>query len=139
MADRAAWEAVLEDLELRADAAARSITGVTDGGRAGSGVAGSSASAAAGSTAVSTGSTNGSWEANAKDKLGATNEWTPPAGLGAIPAELAERVKDLLHNQHKLIGELETARIMTAKHLAAVRAVPPKRDARASVYLDVAG
>jgi hypothetical protein len=44
-----------------------------------------------------------------------------------------------LHNQHKLIGELETARNLTAKHLAAVRAVPPKRDARASVYLDVAG
>jgi len=102
LADRAAWEAVLEDLELRAEAAARSM-------------------------AVSAGSAS------------ETSEWTPPAGLGAIPAELAERVKDLLHNQHKLIGELETARIMTAKHLAAVRAVPPKRDARASVYLDVAG
>jgi len=102
-------------------------------------MAGSSALAAAGSTAVSTGSTNGSWEANAKDKLGATNEWTPPAGLGAIPAELAERARDLVHNQQKLIGELETARNLTAKHLAAVRAVPPKRDARASVYLDVAG
>jgi hypothetical protein len=58
-------------------------------------------------------------------------------GLGAIPVELAERVADLLHNQQKLIGELEAARNLTAKHLAAVRAVP--RDARASVYLDVAG
>ena len=125
MDNRTAWETVLEDLELRVDAAARSITGVTDGGRAGSVMAGSSASAAAGSTAVSTSSTN--------------DTWTPPAGLGAIPTELAERVRDLVHNQQKLIGELETARNLTARHLAAVRAVPPKRDARASVYLDVAG
>ncbi|WP_104178626.1 hypothetical protein [Cryobacterium sp. Y50] len=115
MANLSAWEAVLEDLELRVDAAARSITGVTDGGRAGS-VSG---------VAVSAGSTN--------------DMWVVPRGLGAIPAQLAERVRDLLQNQQKLIGELETARNLTAKHLAAVRAVPPKRDARASVYLDVDG
>ena len=124
MDNRAAWEAVLEDLELRADAAARSMTGVTDGGWAGS-TSGSIASVAVGSMAVSASSTNG--------------VWTPPQGLGPIPAELAERVEDLLHNQQKLIGELETARNLTVKHLAAVRSVPPKRDARASVYLDVAG
>ena len=100
-----------------------STSGVSRGSTRG--VAGSSALAAAGSMAVSASSTN--------------DIWTPPRGLGAIPAELAERVRDLLHNQHKLIGELETARNVTAKHLAAVRAVPPKRDARASVYLDVAG
>ena len=145
MDNRAAWETVLEDLELRVDAAARSITGVTDGGRAGSvagivvsaastsGSAGSIALAAAGSTAVSTSSTNDISTSSTNDT------WTPPAGLGTIPAELAERVRDLVHNQQKLIGELETARNLTAKHLAAVRAVPPKRDARASVYLDVAG
>jgi len=113
--NRTAWEAVLEDLELRVDAAARSITGVADRGRAGSSAG----------TAVSTGSIN--------------NIWVAPARIGAIPAELAERARDLVHNQHKLISELETARNLTAKHLAAVRAVPPKRDARESVYLDVAG
>ncbi|WP_146069393.1 hypothetical protein [Cryobacterium sp. Y11] len=106
---------MLEDLELRVDAAARAITGVTDVGRSGS-VSG---------MAVSASSANDTWQV--------------PRGLGNIPAEFAERVRDLVHNQHKLIGELETARNVTAKHLAAVRAVPPKRDARASVYLDVAG
>ena len=126
MGDLSAWEAVLEDLELRVDAAARSIT-----------VAGSSASD--GSLAVSTSSTSGVLGANVLVAADSAADWTPPRGLGAIPAELAERVKDLLRNQHKLIGELETARNLTAKHLAAVRAVPPKRDARASVYLDVTG
>ncbi|WP_104132885.1 hypothetical protein [Cryobacterium sp. M91] len=137
MGNLSAWEAVLEDLELRVDAAARSIMGVTDGGRSGSGVAGSSASA--GSLAVSASSTSEFLGANVLAAADSAANWAPPRGLGAIPAELAERVRDLLHNQHKLIGELETARNLTAKHLAAVRAVPPKRDARASVYLDVAG
>ncbi|GEP28328.1 hypothetical protein E3O11_16915 [Cryobacterium levicorallinum] len=137
MGNLSAWEAVLEDLELRVDAAARSIMGVTDGGRSGSGVAGSSASA--GSLAVSASSTSEFLGANVLAAADSAANWTPPWGLGAIPAELVERVRDLLHNQHKLIGELETARNLTAKHLAAVRAVPPKHDARASVYLDVAG
>ena len=65
--------------------------------------------------------------------------WTPPTGLGALPADVAERVQDLLRNQQKLIIELEQARSLTRKHLTAVRSVPPERDARASVYLDVAG
>ncbi|TFB69638.1 hypothetical protein E3O06_15020 [Cryobacterium glaciale] len=65
--------------------------------------------------------------------------WTPPLALGALPAELAVRVQDLLTNQQKLIGELEQARTLTLRHLTAVRSVPPERDARASVYLDVNG
>ena len=65
--------------------------------------------------------------------------WLPPTGLGSLPAEFRERAEDLLHNQQKLIGELEQARSQTLKHLSAVRSVPPERDARASVYLDVAG
>ena len=77
--------------------------------------------------AVSTSSTSGS------------PAWTPPLALGALPAELTERVQDLLHNQQKLIGELERARNLTLRHLTAVRSVPPERDARASVYLDVDG
>ena len=65
--------------------------------------------------------------------------WTPPRDLGALPTELAARVQDLLTNQRKLIGELEQARTLTLRHLTAVRSVPPERDARASVYLDVNG
>ncbi|TFD03508.1 MULTISPECIES: hypothetical protein [unclassified Cryobacterium] len=106
MASLAAWEAALDDLENRLDAAARSM-------------------------AVSTGSNS--------DGVAAVGEWTVPTRLGNIPPELATRVQDLLHNQQKLIGELEQARTLTLKHLTAVRSVPPERDARASVYLDVAG
>lgn len=83
--------------------------------------------------AVSTSSTSAN---SASDPAG---DWAAPAGLGAIPAELAVRVQDLLHNQQKLIGELEQARNLTLRHLTAVRSVPPERDARASVYLDVNG
>ena len=66
-------------------------------------------------------------------------DWTPPLGLEPLPSHLADRARDLLHNQQKLIGELEQTRKNTLKHLAAIRSVPPERDARASVYLDVAG
>ncbi len=65
--------------------------------------------------------------------------WTPPVGLGTLPADFAVRASDLLTNQQKLIIELEQARSVTLKHLTAVRLVPSDRDARASVYLDVAG
>ena len=88
-----------------------------------------------GSAAGSTGDGGG----NVRDTGDTATHWTPPAGLGSMPPELAVRVQDLLTNQHKLIGELEQARSLTIKHLAAVRSVPPERDARASVYLDVAG
>ncbi|TFD68336.1 hypothetical protein [Cryobacterium gelidum] len=65
--------------------------------------------------------------------------WTPPVALGLLPVDFAERAQDLLTNQQKLIGQLEQARSLTRKHLTAVRSVPPERDARASVYLDVNG
>ena len=103
LASLAVWEAALDDLENRLDAAARSMGGSTS------------------------------------DGVAAVGEWTVPTGLGNIPPELAARVQDLLHNQQKLIGELEQARALTLKHLAAIRSVPPERDARASVYLDVNG
>ncbi|MBG6213598.1 MAG: hypothetical protein LH475_07675 [Cryobacterium sp.] len=79
---------------------------------------------------VSTSSTN---------RAGSTNAWTPPAGLAALPPELGARVRHLLGNQKKLVGELAAARAGVGRHLAAVRSVPPRRDARASVYLDVDG
>ena len=125
MADLAVWEAVLDDLENQLDAAARSMVAGRSGTEAGF----------AGSAAVSTGSTSEGGGVAAPVHAG----WSPPNGLGTSPAELAARVQDLLHNQQKLIGELHAARAVTLKHLSAVRSVPPERDARASVYLDVAG
>ena len=84
---------------------------------------------AARSMAVSASSTDGDGD----------SEWVVPRELGALPSDFAERARDLLTNQQKLIGELEQARSLTLKHLVAVRSVPPERDAGASVYLDVDG
>lgn len=96
--------------------------------------------------AVATSSNNSTSSSNSTSSTGgnvvndsAAGDWTAPTGLGGIPPELAVRVHDLLHNQQKLIGELEQAQSLTIKHLAAIRSVPPERDARASVYLDVNG
>lgn len=87
---------------------------------------------AARSMMVSTNSTTGS-------SSSVEGSWVAPAGVGDLPAELEDRARDLLTNQNKLIGELEQARSRALQHLTVVRAVPPERDARASVYLDVTG
>ena len=73
------------------------------------------------------------------DSVIAADAWTVPSNIGPIPAELAERARDVLSNQRKIVGELENARRVTLKHLAAVRSVPPARNPGTSVYLDVAG
>ena len=67
------------------------------------------------------------------------HEWNVPSGIGAIPAELADRARDVLVNQRTIVGDLEKARRVTLKHLAAVRSVPPARNPGTSVYLDVSG
>ncbi|MDJ0338898.1 hypothetical protein [Cryobacterium sp. PH31-O1] len=108
-ANRTAWAVALDALEVSLDEAARIMGG-----------------------AVSTGPINDSGPTNASG-------WTPPPHLGALPAEFEERALDLLTNQRKIIAELEQARNVTLKHLTAVRSVPPERNARASVYLDVDG
>ena len=65
--------------------------------------------------------------------------WAAPSSIGSIPAELAERARDVLINQRKIIAELDTAKRVTRQHLAAVRSVPPARNPGTAVYLDVAG
>ena len=110
-AARVGWAAALDTLEVSLDAAARTMA----------------ASTMSGSTSAE------------GELASALTIWTPPVGLGALPADFAVRAGDLLINQQKLIIELEQARSVTLKHLTAVRLVPSDRDARASVYLDVAG
>lgn len=65
--------------------------------------------------------------------------WRPPATIGPIPAHLEERARDLVVCQQKLVRELDAARRLAGQHLAALRTVPPARDADRSVYLDVTG
>ena len=125
MADLALWAAVLNDLETRLDAAARSIAVASVGNVVGSPLGIPASTGGGGEVASSAGDV--------------PLDWPEPSGLGDLPQELSVRAQDLVRNQQKLIGELEQARSLTLKHLTAVRSVPPERDARASVYLDVNG
>lgn len=61
-----------------------------------------------------------------------------PNGTGPLPPELGARARALLVAQSQAIERLEGLRKTTGRHLAAMRAIPPHRDAR-SVYLDIAG
>jgi hypothetical protein len=65
--------------------------------------------------------------------------WTPPAGLGPLPEELAERASRLLDAQRHTLRHLEDVRQTTARHLSAVRSVPRTESAPAPVYLDLLG
>jgi hypothetical protein len=65
--------------------------------------------------------------------------WSPPAGLGPLPADLADRAARLLRAQLDAESLLQDERARVARHLVAVRSVDPARPARESVYLDVLG
>ncbi|MGO4690023.1 hypothetical protein [Glaciibacter sp. 2TAF33] len=68
-----------------------------------------------------------------------TSGWTPPGGLGPIPADLEARARKLLAGQRELIAELEHTKRATAAQLRALRKMPATRPAAASVYLDTNG
>ena len=65
--------------------------------------------------------------------------WTPPAGLGPLPAELAPRAQALVTALTAAAARTAAARDEVARQLAAVRSVPLAEDGGSSVYLDVAG
>lgn len=65
--------------------------------------------------------------------------WTPPSGLGPIPAECVERARRIHTAQKHALGRMEEARASVAKHLAALEAVPASRDNGRAIYLDVTG
>jgi hypothetical protein len=65
--------------------------------------------------------------------------WSPPAGIGPLPADLADRAARLLNAQLDAQTRLQEERGSVARHLSAVRSVDPARPARDSVYLDVLG
>ena len=70
---------------------------------------------------------------------GRSAQWTPPQGLGTMPAELVDRASRILDAQRNLMTWLDEERQDAGRHLAALRSVPAVTDAAASVYLDVAG
>ncbi|MGO4534823.1 hypothetical protein [Leifsonia sp. 2MCAF36] len=65
--------------------------------------------------------------------------WRPPIALGPIPPELQERATRLLEAQMHTIRYLEDVRQTTARHLAAVRAVPRSEVGPHPVYFDLIG
>jgi hypothetical protein len=64
--------------------------------------------------------------------------WSPPAGLGELPPELAPRARALLEEMDSLTPVLGERRDEAARQLRAVSSVP--RDSSVtSVYLDSVG
>jgi hypothetical protein len=92
-----------------------------------------------GNVLVSASSTTQTSPATKTSSTTAASTWTPPSGLGPIPAELEGRARELLAGQRELIAELERARCATAAQLVSLRKVPATRPTGASVYLDIHG
>lgn len=65
--------------------------------------------------------------------------WTPPAGLGPLPAELAPRAEALVTALNEAASRTAAARDEVARQLAGVRSVPLAADAGDPVYLDTSG
>jgi hypothetical protein len=65
--------------------------------------------------------------------------WRPPIALGALPPELHDRATRLLEAQLHTMRYLEDMRQTTAKHLAAVKAVPRTEQGPRPVYFDLLG
>lgn len=64
--------------------------------------------------------------------------WTPPTGLGPMPAELAERALAILDRQTRLTPRLEEAARAARSHLRAVGSMRTN-DTSTSVYVDAIG
>jgi hypothetical protein len=65
--------------------------------------------------------------------------WRPPIALGPIPAELRDRAARLLEAQLHTVRYLEDVKRSTARHLAAVKAVPAVETGAHPVYFDLIG
>ncbi|WP_336857737.1 hypothetical protein [Sinomonas albida] len=68
----------------------------------------------------------------------AVERWTPPADLGPLPERLLERAVAVLSRQGKVAERLDEARTAAGRHLAALDAIPARRQG-AALYLDVTG
>ena len=68
-----------------------------------------------------------------------SGRWTPPTGLGPLPAELATRASSLVDRQGGVIARLEAARLSVLRHLGLVGRVEGAHEPERPVYLDVVG
>jgi hypothetical protein len=65
--------------------------------------------------------------------------WTPPTGLGPLPAGLREHARYVLESQGEVIAHLEARRSEVGRHLGALRSVPTGAQNGNSPFLDVTG
>jgi hypothetical protein len=70
---------------------------------------------------------------------GTLGAWTPPAGLGPLPAELADRAAAVAGVQRGALARLDAARKAVLAHLGVVRSVESSHEPERPVYLDATG
>ncbi|TWX38561.1 hypothetical protein ES689_07995 [Frigoribacterium sp. ACAM 257] len=75
----------------------------------------------------------------AADGAGVSGAWAPPAGLGPMPAELADRAAAVAGAQRGALARLDAARKAVLAHLGAVRSVESSHEPERPVYLDATG
>jgi hypothetical protein len=70
---------------------------------------------------------------------GTPESWTPPADVGPVPAELAERALRVADAQRETAAILAKTKADAAAHLEALDAVPGSRSSGHALLLDVRG
>jgi hypothetical protein len=77
--------------------------------------------------------------AGADAGAGTIGTWTPPAGLGPLPPELADRAAAVAGAQRGALARLDAARKAVLAHLGVVRSVESSHEPERPVYLDATG
>jgi hypothetical protein len=75
-------------------------------------------------------------QADGPSSVAGTGVWTPPTGLGPLPAELADRAAAVAGVQRGALARLDAARKAVLAHLGAVRTVESSHEPERPVYLD---
>lgn len=70
---------------------------------------------------------------------GEPGSWSPPAGSGPLPEELADRARRILDAQLESMAMLGKVRNDALAHLDALSAVPDSQNSVRPLFLDVQG
>ena len=154
------WSAVLDELESQLDDAERTLTSVgppaggpgapaSDPSASDPAASGPAASGPPTSDPAVTGTT--ATDPTATEAMGisapdhrvnpfaAPRPWTPPTGLGPMPAALSDRASSVLARQSVLVARLVEARSAVQQQLGVVRRVEASHEPGRPVYLDTLG
>lgn len=72
------------------------------------------------------------------EALASTGPWHPPAGLGALPAQLADRARAVGRRQGLAVDDLGAALVRSRQQLSATAALDARPDA-GPAFLDARG